>query len=93
MHRDTFVLSTATTIDQYGQPTVTTSSQQGRIVHSAQRGRDVNGEDFMSTTQVQTLAIVNVGDRITIDGTTRTVRQVQRATGVHDGTTVTEAML
>lgn len=93
MHRDSVTLKTVTGVDVYGQPSTTSSSIRGRIVRGHKRSRDETGEEFTSTVQVQTLATVNIGDRLTIDGEDRTVRSVKRAQGVRGGATITEAML
>jgi len=93
MHRDDVTLATVTGVDEYGQPTSTSSTIKGRVVHSAKRGRTPDGEDFTSTTQVQTMSTIQVGDYLTINGVERPVRQVKQAAGVRGGASVTEAML
>ncbi len=90
---DSLTLKTVTGVDEYGQPTTTSSIIAGRIVRKHVRSRDENGEDFTSTTQVQTLTSVSVGDLLTIDGTDRRVRSVQAAAGTRGGATIVEAML
>lgn len=81
-------------MDQYGQPSWSSPTAiRARVVHQAKRTRTPAGEEITSTTQVQTLATVNVGDELTIDGVPRLVQSVQRADGVHGGATINEAML
>lgn len=83
-----------TGLDQFGQPTWSATTEvRARVVHQAKRTRTQAGEEITSTTQVQTLATVNVGDELTIDGVPRLVQSVQRADGVHGGATINEAML
>jgi hypothetical protein len=90
---DAVTLGQASSIDQYGQATTSTSSIAAKVMHAATRARDPNGEEFTSTTQVATLATVNVGDTLTIDGVTRPVRAVKAGAGVRGGITLTVALL
>lgn len=90
---DTVTLGQASSIDEYGQPTTSTTSVAAKVMHASKRARDINGEEFTSTTQVATLASVEVGDTLTIDGVTRPVRAVKRGTGVRGGALFTVAML
>lgn len=81
-------------IDQYGQPAWGAATTiKARVVHQARRTRSIDGEEITSTTQVQTLAAVSVGDQLTVDGVTRIVLGVQRADGILGGATITEALL
>lgn len=92
--RDTVTLTKPGGIDQYGQPAPgTSSSVAARIVHDHKRSRTPEGLEFISTTQVATLASVHVGDTLTIDGVARPVRAVKTATGLHGGAALTEAQL
>ena len=91
--RDTVTLGQVSSIDQFGQPTSSTSTVAAKVMHSHQRSRDASGEEFTSTTQVALLEDVSVGDTLTIDGVTRPVRAVKAAAGVRGGVTLRVALL
>ena len=92
--RDTITRTTPGGVDEFGQPTAGASeSFQARVVRSHTRSRDETGLEFISTTQVQTLHPVEVGDSLTIDGAERPVRAVKRAEGTRGGVTLYEAHL
>jgi len=90
---DTVTLGTSGAVDEYGQVTTSASSVAAKVMRSAKRARDVNGEEFTSDTQVALLTTVSVGDTLTIDGVTRPVRAVKAGVGVRGGITLTVAML
>ena len=90
---DTVTLGAVSGIDQYGQPTTSTSTISATVMHATTRARDASGEEFTSTTQVATLASIDSGDTLTIGGVTRPVRAVKYGSGVKGGATFTVAML
>lgn len=92
--RDTITVTTAAGVDEFGQPLTTTAdSVKARVVRNHTRSRDETGLEFLSTTQVQTLHPVSVGDTLTIDGAERPVRATKSAHGTRGGITLYEAHL
>jgi hypothetical protein len=92
-HATTVTLKSTTGVDEYGTPAFSTSSIRARVVRKARRARGPDGEEITSMAQVQTLATVNVGDVLEIDGTDHRVRAIERAASLRGTVTITEAML
>lgn len=92
---DEVTVTPRASVDAYGQPVAGTSTTvKAKVVQRTMRARDaVTGEDFVSTTQVATLADVTVADTLTIAGVAHAVRSVQRAQGTRGGVPLTVAVL
>jgi hypothetical protein len=92
--RDQIAVKSISALDMFGQPTSTSNTTvSARVMHEHKRSRDVEGEEFLSTTQVVTMHPVDVGDSLTIDGQERKVRAVKRIDSLRVGVTLTEAHL
>lgn len=92
--RDTVHIQRPGGVDEYGQPTAgSTVTAPARVVHNHRRSVDVNGVEFISTTQVALLELVTVADTLTVGGEARPVKAVKRAAGLHGGAELVEALL
>ncbi|MDR9392652.1 MAG: hypothetical protein RI554_11575 [Trueperaceae bacterium] len=91
--RDRITLLATNGVDAFGQPTTTQSTIPAYVKRDTARGVTDEGTEFTSNTQFVTTNPVHVGDRITIAGHTRTVRQVKQADAVRGGVTLYEVLL
>jgi len=91
--RDTVTVRQATGVDAFGQPTTTSTTVPAYVKRDTERGVTDEGTEFTSTTQFVTTNPVAVNDRVDLDGSTYTVRQVKSAQAVHGGVTLYEVLL